>query len=208
MNNNDTLQYGQQAGRESLMKNVGSRSTSFVGVCFDNTKKKFKAYVDVFGVRVRLGSAFTSESDAAAAVNAYKASVFGTPYPLLSFLSSYFGLERDTALAFIADSVQLYPRVSSAMKFPNFTVSRLKAYLAAGSSPTTVTNPTKAQDVLLSAPQPAKDVIFGRKTFRSIRAENFSDKELAERGGVSSTPCRRYESIIAQFIQISNDLLR
>lgn len=208
MNNNDTLQYGQQAGRESLMKNVGSRSTSFVGVCFDNTKKKFKAYVDVFGVRVRLGSAFTSESDAAAAVNAYKASVFGTPYPLLSFLSSYFGLERDTALAFIADSVQLYPRVSSAMKFPNFTVSRLKAYLAAGSSPTTVTNPTKAQDVLLSAPQPAKDVIFGKKTFRSIRAENFSDKELAERGGVSSTPCRRYESIIAQFIQISNDLLR
>lgn len=207
MNNNDILQYGQQTGRESLMKNVGSRSTSFVGVCFDNTKKKFKAYVDVFGVRVRLGSAFTSESDAAAAVNAYKASVFDTPYPLLSFLSSYFGLERDTALAFIADSVQLYPRVSSAMKFPNFTVSRLKAYLAAGSSPTTVTNPTKAQDVLLSAPQPAKDVIFGRKTFRSIRAENFSDKELAERGGVSSTPCRRYESIIAQFVQISNDLL-
>lgn len=208
MNNNDTLQYGQQAGREPLMKNVGSRSTSFVGVCFDNTKKKFKAYVDVFGVRVRLGSAFTSESDAAAAVNAYKTSVFDTPYPLLSFLSSYFGLEKDTALAFIADSVQLYPRVSSAMKFPNFTVSRLKAYLAAGSSPTTVTNPTKAQDVLLSAPQPAKDIIFGRKTFRSIRAENFSDKELAERGGVSSTPCRRYESIIAQFIQISNDLLR
>lgn len=207
MNNNDTLQYGQQAGRESLMKNVGSRSTSFVGVCFDNTKKKFKAYVDVFGVRVRLGSAFTSESAAAAAVNAYKTSIFDTHYPLLSFLSSYFGLERDTALAFIADSVQLYPRVSSAMKFPNFTVSRLKAYLAAGSSPTTVTNPTKAQDVLLSAPQPAKDVIFGRKTFRSIRAENFSDKELAERGGVSSTPCRRYESIIAQFIQISNDLL-
>lgn len=208
MNNNDTLQYGQQAGREPLMKNVGSRSTSFVGVCFDNTKKKFKAYVDVFGVRVRLGSAFTSESDAAAAVNAYKTSVFDTPYPLLSFLSSYFGLKKDTALAFIADSVQLYPRVSSAMKFPNFTVSRLKAYLAAGSSPTTVTNPTKAQDVLLSAPQPAKDVIFGRKTFRSIRAENFSDKELAERGGVSLTPCRRYESIIAQFIQISNDLLR
>lgn len=207
MNNNDTLQYGQQAGRESLMKNVGSRSTSFVGVCFDNTKKKFKAYVDVFGVRVRLGSAFTSESDAAAAVNAYKTSIFDSPYPLLSFLSSYFGLERDTALAFIADSVQLYPRVSSAMKFPNFTVSRLKAYLAAGSPPTTVTNPTKAQDVLLSAPQPAKDVIFGRKTFRSIRAENFSDKELAERGGVSSTPCRRYESIIAQFVQISNDLL-
>lgn len=204
MNNNDIL---QQAGRESLMKNVGSRSTSFVGVCFDNTKKKFKAYVDVFGVRVRLGSAFTSESDAAAAVNAYKASVFGNPYPLLSFLSSYFGLEKDTALAFIADSVQLYPRVSSAMKFPNFTVSRLKAYLAAGSPPTTVTNPTKAQDVLLSAPQPAKDVIFGRKTFRSIRAENFSDKELAERGGVSSTPCRRYESIIAQFVRISNDLL-
>lgn len=201
MNNNDTLQYGQQTGRESLMKNVGSRSTSFVGVCFDNTKKKFKAYVDVFGVRVRLGSAFTSESDAAAAVNAYKASVFGTPYPLLSFLSSYFGLERDTALAFIADSVQLYPRVSSAMKFPNFTVSRLKAYLAAGSSPTTVTNPTKAQDVLLSAPQPAKDVIFGKKTFRSIRAENFSDKEL------DGTPCRRYESIIAQFVQISNYLL-
>lgn len=208
MNNNDTLQYGQQTGRESLMKNVGSRSTSFVGVCFDNTKKKFKAYVDVFGVRVRLGSAFTSESDAAAAVNAYKASVFDTPYPLLSFLSSYFGLEKDTALAFIADSVQLYPRVSSAMKFPNFTVSRLKAYLAAGSSPTTVTDPAKAQDVLLSAPQPAKDVIFGRKTFRSIRAENFSDKELAERGGVSPTPCRRYESIIAQFVQISNDLLR
>lgn len=208
MNNNDTLQYGQQAGREPLMKNVGSRLTSFVGVCFDNTKKKFKAYVDVFGVRVRLGSAFTSESDAAAAVNAYKASVFDTPYPLLSFLSSYFGLSQDTALAFIADSVQLYPRVSSAMKFPNFTVSRLKAYLAAGSPPTTVTNPTKAQDVLLSAPQPAKDIIFGRKTFRSIRAENFSDKELAERGGVSSTPCRRYESIIAQFVQISNDLLR
>lgn len=208
MNNNDTLQYGQQTGRESLMKNVGSRSTSFVGVCFDNTKKKFKAYADVFGIRVRLGSAFTSESDAAAAVNAYKTSIFDTPYPLLSFLSSHFGLSQDTALAFIADSVQLYPRVSSAMKFPNFTVSRLKAYLAAGSPPTTVTNPTKAQDVLLSAPQPAKDIIFGRKTFRSIRAENFSDKELAERGGVSSTPCRRYESIIAQFVQISNDLLR
>lgn len=200
MNNNDTLQYGQQAGREPLMKNVGSRSTSFVGVCFDNTKKKFKAYVDVFGVRVRLGSAFTSESDAAAAVNAYKTSVFDTPYPLLSFLSSYFGLEKDTALAFIADSVQLYPRVSSAMKFPNFTVSRLKAYLAAGSAPTTVTDPTKAQDVLLSAPQPAKDVIFGRKTFHSLRVKAADDS--------SASTLRRYESIIAQFVQISNDLLR
>lgn len=197
MNNNDIL---QQAGRESLMKNVGSRSTSFVGVCFDNTKKKFKAYVDVFGVRVRLGSAFTSESDAATAVNAYKTSIFDTPSPLLSFLSSYFGLERDTALAFIADSVQLYPRVSSAMKFPNFTVSRLKAYLAAGSPPTTVTNPTKAQDVLLSAPQPAKDVIFGKKTFRSLRVKAAAD--------APASTLRRYESIIAQFIQISNDLLR
>lgn len=208
MNNNDTLQYGQQAGRESsTARTAASATVGTVGVCFDNTKKKFKAYVDVFGVRVRLGSAFTSESDAAVAVNTYKTSIFDSPYPLLSFLSSYFGLEKDTALAFIADSVQLYPRVSSAMKFPNFTVSRLKAYLAAGSPPTTVTNPTKAQDVLLSAPQPAKDVIFGKKTFRSIRAENFSDKELAERGGVSSTPCRRYESIIAQFVRISNDLL-
>lgn len=200
MNNNDTLQSGQQSGRESLMKNVGSRSTSFVGVCFDNTKKKFKAYVDVFGVRVRLGSAFTSESDAAAAVNAYKTSVFDSTYPLLTFLSSYFGLEKDTALAFIADSVQLYPRVSSAMKFPNFTVSRLKAYLAAGSAPTTVTEPTKAQNVLLSAPQPAKDVIFGRKTFHSLRVKAADDS--------SASTLRRYESIIAQFVQISNDLLR
>lgn len=196
MNNNDTL----QSGRESLTKNVGSRSTSFVGVCFDNTKKKFKAYVDVFGVRVRLGSAFTSESDAAAAVNAYKTSVFDSAYPLLTFLSSYFGLEKNTALAFIADSVQLYPRVSSAMKFPNFTVSRLKAYLAAGSAPTTVTEPTKAQDVLFNAPQPAKDIIFGRKTFHSLRVKAADDS--------SASTLRRYESIIAQFVQISNDLLR
>lgn len=201
MNNNDTLQSGQQAGRESsTARTAASATVGTVGVCFDNTKKKFKAYVDVFGVRVRLGSAFTSESDAAAAVNAYKTSVFDSTYPLLTFLSSYFGLEKDTALAFIADSVQLYPRVSSAMKFPNFTVSRLKAYLAAGSAPTTVTEPTKAQNVLLNAPQPAKDVIFGRKTFHSLRVKAADDS--------SASTLRRYESIIAQFVQISNDLLR
>ena len=137
-----------------------------VGVCFDKAKHKFKAYVDMFGVRVRLGSTFPSAAEAASAVAAYKANITSSPRPLQTFIASYFDVSLDTALAFIADAVQLYHRSDSDMKFPNFTVARIKN----GARP--ITNPNIAKAVFDSPsliPSPIAQIIFGNISISQAR---------------------------------------
>lgn len=147
-------------------ENYSPMSSLPVGVCFDKTKHKFKAYADMFGIRVPLGSAFPSAIDAANAVSAYKANITSSPRPLQTFIASHFGVSLDTALAFIADAVQLYYRSGSDMKFPNFTVSRIKN----GARP--ITNPTIAKAVFDSPsliPSPIAQIIFGNISISQAR---------------------------------------
>lgn len=147
-------------------ENYENCSPSIVGVCFDKTKHKFKAYADMFGIRVPLGSAFSSAAEAASAVAAYKANITSSPRPLQTFIASHFGVSSDTALAFIADAVQLYHRSDSDMKFPNFTVARIKN----GAHPITDPNIAKAvfdSPSLVSAP--VAQIIFGNISISQAR---------------------------------------
>lgn len=147
-------------------ENYSSMSSLPVGVCFDKTKHKFKAYADMFGIRVPLGSAFPSAIDAASAVAAYKSNITSSPRPLQTFIASYFDVSPDTALAFIADAVQLYYRSGSDMKFPNFTVARIKN----GARP--ITNPTIAKSVLDSpslVSAPVAQIVFGNISISQAR---------------------------------------
>lgn len=139
---------------------------SLVGVCFDKAKHKFKAYVDMFGIRVRLGSTFPSAAEAASAVASYKANITSSPRPLQTFIASHFGVSPDTALVFIADAIQLYYRSGSDMKFPNFTVARIKN----GARP--ITNPTIAKSVLDSPsllPLSIAQIVFGNISISQAR---------------------------------------
>ena len=104
-----------------------------VGICFDRTKKKYKAYVDVFGIRVNLGSAFPTFQDAAKARVNYclKINDRSIPYrgdaeqyPLPKFLQLYFGLSSSDSvrvpLACIKPYLDLPPKQRKV--FPNFVV--------------------------------------------------------------------------------------
>lgn len=116
-----------------------------VGICFDRTKKKYKAYVDVFGVRINLGSAFPTYQDAANARSNYLNKIFdsssfcldcydsnGNPlperYPLPKFLQLYFGLSSSDSirvpLACIKPYLDLPPKQRKV--FPNFVVNCVK----------------------------------------------------------------------------------
>ena len=116
-----------------------------VGICFDRTKKKYKAYVDVFGVRINLGSAFPTFQDAANARCAYLNKIFDSSsfclgcydsngdlsperYPLPKFLQLYFGLSSSESvrvpLACIKPYLDLPPKQRKV--FPNFVVDCVK----------------------------------------------------------------------------------
>lgn len=110
-----------------------------VGICFDRTKKKYKAYVDVFGVRVNLGSAFPTYQDAANARSNYLNKIYGPflvgidhrnfeCYPLPKFLQLYFGLSSPESvrvpLACIKPYLNLPPKQRKV--FPNFVVDCVK----------------------------------------------------------------------------------
>lgn len=110
-----------------------------VGICFDRTKKKYKAYVDVFGVRINLGSAFPTYQDAANARGNYLNKIYGPSlvgidhrnfecYPLPKFLQLYFGLSSSDSvrvpLACIKPYLDLPPQQRKV--FPNFVVDCVK----------------------------------------------------------------------------------
>ena len=122
---------------------VGKNGTKGdVGICFDRTKKKYKAYVDVFGVRINLGSAFPTYQDALNARCAYLNKIFdsssfcldcydsnGNPlpelFPLPKFLQLHFGLSSSDSirvpLACIKPYLDLPPQQRKV--FPNFVVN-------------------------------------------------------------------------------------
>lgn len=107
-----------------------------VGICFDRTKKKYKAYVDVFGVRINLGSAFPTYQDALNARRNYCSKINdrsipyrgAEQYPLPKFLQLYFGLSSSESvrvpLACIKPYLDLPPKQRKV--FPNFVVDCVK----------------------------------------------------------------------------------
>lgn len=119
------------AERECVGADVDEQWKDVKGICLDRSRgyNKFKAYIDVFGVRVNLGSAFPTAADAFNARAHYEANIFGSSYgPLPSFLCDYFGLSMMRAYAAIALCVPLYlelPAPQHSM-FPNFVVKTLR----------------------------------------------------------------------------------
>lgn len=113
-----------------------------VGICFDRTKKKYKAYVDVFGVRINLGSAFPTFQDAANARSAYLNKIFGSSsfnydsngnplperYPLPKFLQLYFGLSSSDSVRVPLSCIKPYLNLPPQQRkvFPNFVVNCVK----------------------------------------------------------------------------------
>ena len=153
-----------------------------VGICFDRTKKKYKAYVDVFGVRINLGSAFPTYQDAANARSNYLNKIFdsssfcldcydsnGNPipeqYPLPKFLQLHFGLSSSDSirvpLACIKPYLNLPPQQRKV--FPNFVVNCVKKGTAVSDCG------SAADDRCRCLTPAAASVIFGLYSFRLAR---------------------------------------
>lgn len=148
-----------------------------VGICFDRTKKKYKAYVDVFGVRINLGSAFPTFQDAVNARSNYLNKIFGSSsfyydsngnplpelYPLPKFLQLHFGLSSSDSvrvpLACIKPYLDLPPQQRKV--FPNFVVNCVK-------KGTAVPDSDFGLGYGLITPA-AASVIFGLYSFRLAR---------------------------------------
>lgn len=135
------------------------------GVCFDKNKGKFKAYADVFGSRVTVGSTFASANEAALACNNFKNSIFNSNYPLATFLRFKFNISFNLALDFIAAAIIAYastPRPSYAfgMTFPAFTVAFTKNFQGSPQHRGRSLLPPYCQG-------PISDIIFGRTSLRS-----------------------------------------
>ena len=199
---------------EILNENVGCRGTvcpagrdgakGDVGICFDRTKKKYKAYVDVFGVRINLGSTFPTFQDAANARLAYLNKIFdassfhldcydsnGDPipelFPLPKFLQLHFGLSSSDSirvpLACIKPYLDLPPQQRKV--FPNFVVNCVKK----GTVPDCG---SAAYDRCRLTPA-AASVIFGLCSFRLARlifACRYEDiiqqmQDVADSGGLN-----------------------
>lgn len=163
-----------EVGRDSSRETRdGKASRLSVGVCFDRSRNKFKAYVDIFGVRVRLGSAFATAQDAADARDAFISRIYDPPYgPLPSFLSDRFGLSMNRAYAAIVLCVPLYlglPTPQHSM-FPNFVVAsvRDKTVDVRGLSDSEV---EVLKELLTTLPPFASAVALGRLSFSQARAK-------------------------------------
>ena len=191
-------------------KNVaGQRNVFLSGVCFDKSRNKYKAYADIFGCRVTLGSAFNSEPLARIVVQNFYADVFSQDAPLPYFLSWKFDIDTPTAFAFIADCVQLYPQTASAMKFSNFVTARAKQTFAVKTPNVCVSDPATAISVLSSAPEPARAIILGvsednddSNDERSYRRSQTFASAKRKKGSVY-----RYEDVINQFRDIATELV-
>lgn len=166
-----------------------------VGICFDRTKKKYKAYVDVFGIRINLGSAFPTFQDAANARCAYLNKIFGSSsfhydsngnpipeqYPLPKFLQLYFGLSSSDSVRVPLSCIKPYLNLPPQQRkvFPNFVVNCVKK----GTVPDCGSAGGDRRCRLTPA---AAAVIFGLYSFRLARL----------------IYCARYEDIIQQMQDI------
>lgn len=164
-----------------------------VGICFDQTKKKYKAYVDVFGVRINLGSAFPTYQDALNARCAYLNKILVAYaielddnielFPLPKFLQLYFGLSSSESvrvpLACIKPYLDLPPKQRKV--FPNFVVDCVKK----GTVPDCGSAGDLSRFSFYAYPAAAV-VVFGLYSFRLARL----------------IYCARYEDIIQQMQDI------
>lgn len=213
MKNNKNCENEQQQDLNNESTCDGS-SRPLSGVCFDKSRNKYKAYADIFGCRVTLGSAFNSEPLARIVVQNFYSDVFSQDAPLPYFLSWKFDIDTPTAYAFVADCVQLYPQTASAMKFSNFVTARAKqAWCSGGGSKPSplhpVSNPATAISALSSAPEPARSIILGVSDeteggdgkSRSRYPASFASAKR-KKGSVY-----RYEDVINQFLDIAARLL-
>lgn len=149
-----------------------------VGICFDRTKKKYKAYVDVFGVRVNLGSAFPTYQDAVNARSNYLNKIFGSSsfyydsngnpiperYPLPKFLQLYFGLSSSESVRVSLSCIKPYLDLPPQQRkvFPNFVVNCVKKGTAVPDSDFG----RRGYGLITPA---AASVIFGLYSFRLAR---------------------------------------
>ena len=177
MNENEIL--NENADDCDTLPAVSDRKS--VGICFDRTKKKYKAYVDVFGTRINLGSAFPTYQDAANARSNYLNKIFdsssfcldcydsnGNPlpeqYPLPKFLQLHFGLSSSDSirvpLACIKPYLDLPPQQRKV--FPNFVVNCVK-------KGTAVPDSEFGQEGYGLITPAAASVIFGLYSFRLAR---------------------------------------
>lgn len=207
MKNNKNCENEQQQDLNSKKNVAGQRNVFLSGVCFDKSRNKYKAYADIFGCRVTLGSAFNSEPLARIVVQNFYSDVFSQDAPLPYFLSWKFDIDTPTAFAFIADCVQLYPQTASAMKFSNFVTARAKQAFAVKTPNVCVTDPATAISVLSSAPEPARSIILGVNddggdpdNGRRHRSSTFASAKRKK------GPVYRYEDVINQFLDIASDL--
>lgn len=189
-------------GGANARENIAGRNVSS-GVCFDKSRNKYKAYADIFGCRVTLGSAFNSEPLAYTVVQNFYADVFKQDAPLPYFLSWKFDIDTPTAFAFVADCVQLYPQTASAMKFSNFVTARAKQAFAIKTPNVCVTDPSTAISVLSSAPEPARAIILGVSEETNGSSRHPASFASAKR---KKGPVYRYEDVINQFLDIAADL--
>lgn len=161
------------------------------GVSFDKNKGKYKAYADVFGTRVTIGSTFMSASAANDARNQFVNKIFNSRFPLATFLCDRFNISFNKALSLIATAITKYVRGDGGCcdgvgtMFPSFTV----AFAAGvGADVDVDIDVNIARSVLLSLPNDIADIIFGRSSIRSSSL--------------------RYEYAIKQLNDIADDLQR
>lgn len=155
-----------------------------VGICFDRTKKKYKAYVDVFGTRINLGSAFPTFHDAANARSNYLNKIFGSSsfcldcydsngnplperYPLPKFLQLHFGLSSSDSVRVPLSCIKPYLDLPPQQRkvFPNFVVHCVKKGTAVPDCGSAADD-DRCRRCLTPA---AASVIFGLYSFRLAR---------------------------------------
>lgn len=158
------------------------------GVSFDKNKGKYKAYADVFGTRVTIGSTFMSASAAYDARNQFVNKIFNSRFPLATFLCDRFNISFNKALSLIATAITKYvPGDCVGTMFPSFAVAFVAGGVGVDCAGDDV-DVNLARSVLLSLPNDIADIIFGRSSIRSSSL--------------------RYEYAIKQLNDIANDLRR
>ena len=162
------------------------------GVSFDKNKGKYKAYADVFGTRVTIGSTFMSASAANDARNQFVNKIFNSRFPLATFLCDRFNISFNKALSLIATAITKYVRCDGSSSrnsvgtmFPSFAVAFV-AGVGADCGGCDDVDVTLARSVLLALPNDIADIIFGRSSIRSSSL--------------------RYEYAIKQLNDIADDL--
>lgn len=156
------------------------------GVSFDKNKGKYKAYADVFGTRVTIGSTFMSASAANDARNQFVNKIFNSRFPLATFLCDRFNISFNKALSLIATAITKYVSGDCVgTMFPSFAVTFVAGVAGVGAD-CGGCDVDLARSVLLALPNDIADIIFGRSSIRSSSL--------------------RYEYAIKQLNDIADDL--